>query len=148
VNDPVCCRWIEEQAPAVVTWTHGMLASESARSGVWFDAAQLPDSLIGVLAETGRHYLPWVARATRDDVATVRFASGPAVEIGTTNFLNVARGILLARYVAARSTALDRVLDRAGILPYFAEYTDQATEIPDVATPPRPADNQPFRAGP
>jgi hypothetical protein len=70
------------------------------------------------------------------------------VEIATTNFLNVARGVLLARYVAARSTALDSLLERAGILPYFVEYTDQATEIPDVAALPRPADNQPFRAGP
>src|SRR5262245_61199940 len=41
-------------------------APESARSGAWFDAAALPESLIAVLAETGRHYLPWVARATRE----------------------------------------------------------------------------------
>ena len=40
------------------------------------------------------------------------------------------------------------MLDGAGILPYFADYTGQATTIPDPRPLPRPSDNQPFRAGP
>ena len=65
----------------------------------------------------------------------------------TTSFLDDARGIMLARYVEARSAALDDVLARAGILRYFADHVDQATAVPDPVPPPRPADNQPYRAG-
>lgn len=147
LNDPVCCCWMEESAPAIVPYTHALWAPWGRTFGDWLEPAALPDSLIAVLAETGRHYLPWVARATRNGAAVVRFEHGDDVEIATTNFLNVARGILLARYVAARSPALDTVLARAGILPWFADYTNQATAIPDPAPPPQPADNQPFRAG-
>jgi len=147
INDPVCCRWIEESAPAVIPYTHALLTAADGEPGEWLDAADLPESLVALLAETGRHYLPWVARATRDGSAVVRFAQGDDAEIATTNFLNNARGILLARYMEARSGALDAVLDRAGIRRYFADHTDQATAVPDPAPPPRPADNQPFRAG-
>lgn len=149
VGDPLCCRWTEEAAPEVVAYTHAFLAPEDRTFGDWFAPGTIPETLIALLAETGRHYLPWVARATRDGAATVRFASGAApVEIATTGFLNEQRGILLARYVAARTPALDAVLERAGIVRWFADHTDQATAIPDPAPPPRPADNQPFRAGP
>jgi hypothetical protein len=55
---------------------------------------------------------------------------------------------VLARYVEARSPRLDALLERAGILRWFADYTEQATAVPDPSVPPRPADNQPFRAGP
>jgi glutathione S-transferase len=147
INDPACARWTEDAAPAVVAYTHALLTPRDRQFGDWFDAAP-PDSLIALLAETGRHYLPWVAKATRDGSAIVPFDQGDDADIATTNFLSESRGILLARYLAARSPALDAVLARAGILPYFADYTDQATAIPDPAPPPRPADNQPFPAGP
>lgn len=144
INDPVCARWTEEAAPGIVAYTHALLAAPQA--GGWLDAA--PDSLVALLAETGRHYLPWVAEATRRGSATVSFAGGARAEIATTPFLDDARGILLARYVAARTPALDTVLERAGIVRYFADHADQATAVPDPALLPRPADNQPFRAGP
>ena len=147
INDPVCCRWTEESAPAVIPYTHALLRARDGEPGEWFDAGDLPESLVALLAETGRHYLPWVARATREGSAVVRFAQGDDAEIATTTFLTTARGILLARYVEARSPALDAVLERAGILRYFADYADQATAVPDPAQAPRPADNQPFRAG-
>lgn len=148
LGDPLCCRWLEDAAPEVVPYTHAFLRPDLRPPGDWLDPGALPDTLVAVLAETGRHYLPWVARATRDGAATVRFATGDAAEIATTNFLNVARGTLLARYVAARSPALDALLEHAGIVRWFADHTDQATAIPDPTAPPRPADNQPFRAGP
>ena len=148
VGDPLCARWVEEAAPAVVAYTYRMVAPTEQAYGHWLDPRALPASLVALLAETGRHYLPWVARATREGTAVVPFASGPTAEIATTNFLNVARGRLLARYVAARTPALDAVLERAGILRWFAEYTDQATSVPDPAPAPRPEDNQPFPAGP
>lgn len=147
VNDPQCCRWMEAEAPGIVEWTHALLPTAPAPTGAWLDAHDLPASLVALLAETGRHYLPWVARATRDGSAPVSLSSETVVEIETTNFLNEARGILLARYLAARSVALDRLLERAGILAHFADYTDQATAIPDPVQLPRRADNQPFRAG-
>jgi glutathione S-transferase len=148
VNDPVCRRWTEEAAPAVVAYTHAMMTPRGRTFGDWLDVAHLPDTLVALLAETGRHYLPWVARATLDGSAHVAFESGPGADIATTPFLDDARGILLARYREARSATLDRVLERAGILRYFADSVDRATTVPGPVPPPRPADNQPFRAGP
>jgi glutathione S-transferase len=147
INDPLCCRWMERDAPAVIPYTHALLIAPDREPGTWFGAGDLPESLVTLLAEAGRHYLPWVARATREGSAVVRFAHGDAAEIATTNFLTTARGVLLARYLSARSPALDAVLERAGIVRYFADYADQATAVPDPAQPPRPADNQPFPAG-
>jgi glutathione S-transferase len=145
VNDPLCRRWTEESAPAVVAHTHALMTPCDRGFGAWLDA--VPDTLVALLAEIGRHYLPWVAEATRRGEAVVRFGDGSEACIPTTNFLDEARRIMLARYVAARSARLDEVLGRAGILRYFADYTDQATVVPDPGLPPRPADNQPYRAG-
>lgn len=78
----------------------------------------------------------------------MEFESGATATIATTSFLTWARGILLARYAAARTPALDAVLERAGIVRWFADYTDQATEIPDPHALPRPIDNRPYPAGP
>ena len=39
---------------------------------------------------------------------------------------------MLARYVEARSPELDAILERAGVLRYFADHVDQATAVPDV----------------
>lgn len=144
-NDPACRHWTEETAPEVVAHTHALMTPHDRTFGDW--SGDVPDTLVALLAETGRHYLPWVAEATRRGEATVEFDDGSAARIPTTNFLNEARGILLARYLEARGPALDAVLGRAGILRYFAEHTDQATSVPDPRVPPRPADNQPFRAG-
>lgn len=147
VNDPVCLRW-SEQSPGVLRHTHAMLTPRSQQLGDWFDADDLPDSLFDVLAEAGRHYLPWVAAATRDGDAVVEFESGATARIATTPFLTWARGIMLARYVAARSPQLDAALERAGIARWFADYTDQATDVPDPRPLPRPTDNRPYPAGP
>ena len=54
---------------------------------------------------------------------------------------------MLARYVALRSDRLDAVLERAGALRYFADFTGQAGEIPEASDPPRPALNRPFPPG-
>lgn len=148
VNDPVCRRWTEEASQAVVAHTHAMMTPRDREYGAWLASSRdLPETLIALLRETGRHYLPWVAEATRAGAATVRFTDGSEARIETTSFLDVARGVLLARYVAVRSPELDAVLERAGMLSYFAGYVDQATAVPDPVPPPRPADNQPFRAG-
>jgi len=147
VNDPVCRRLIDEVAPEVVAHTHALMTPRDRTFGAWLDASAPPDSLLALLRETGRHYLPWVAEATRRGAATVRFDDGREVRIETTSFLNVARGELLARYVAARTPALDAILERAGILEHFAGHVEQATSVPDPRVLPRPVDNQPFRAG-
>jgi glutathione S-transferase len=49
--------------------------------------------------------------------------------------------------VEARSPELDAILERAGIASYYADYAAQATSVPDPVPLPRPADNQPYRAG-
>ena len=110
--------------------------------GDW--ATSPADSLIPVIAQMGRHYLPWVAAATVDGSATVRIGEHE-IEIRSSNFLDNARGVLLARYAEARSDELDTVLDAAGVLPYFADYLDQATAVPDPTAPAQPSDNRPYR---
>jgi hypothetical protein len=100
--------------------------------------------LIAVLAELGRFYLPWVSRAAMGGKAELSFASGQRAEIAVTPFLADARATLLARYVELRSAALDAILERAGIVSYFADYVDHAGSIPSYEQPPRPALNRPF----
>ena len=78
-----------------------------------------------------------VAAATVDGSATVRIGEHE-IEIHSSNFLD--NGVLLARYAGAIDD-LDTVLDAAGVLPYFADYLDQATAVPDDRT--GPAKRQP-----
>jgi glutathione S-transferase len=141
-NDPLCRRWVEEDAPAVVAHTHRLLEPDDQHFGPWDPAPA--DTLIAVLAELGRRYLPWVSRACVDGVADVAFADGTRVPVRATDFLRDARATLLARYVAHRSERLDAVLREAGLLLFFAEYVGHAGTIPDVREPPRPALNRPF----
>lgn len=147
INDPWCRRLTESVAMPVVATTHRLMAPPMGELGSWFDPGDLPDTLTALLAEAGRHYLPWVAEATVAGSATVSFADGVTAEIATTNFLTEARGTTLARYVEARSPQLDAILEQAGIARWFADFTDQATTIPDPLAPARPADNRPYRAG-
>ena len=146
-NDPWCLRLIEATSPAILEHTRRLQSPSQQQHGQWFEADDLPESLIAVLAETGRHYLPWVAEATVTGSATVTFEGGATAQIPATEFLKQARGILLARYVEARSPLLDSILEAAGILVYFADHADQATAIPDPLVPPRPSDNRPYPAG-
>jgi glutathione S-transferase len=147
VNDPWCRRLTESVAMPVVETTHRLMAPPTAELGAWFDPDALPDTLVALLAEAGRHYLPWVAEATVAGSAVVPFADGVTAEIATTNFLTEARGITLARYVEARSPELDAILEQAGILRWYADFTSQATSVPDASVVPRPMDNRPYRAG-
>ena len=109
-----------------------------------FDSIGNLDTLIAVIAEAGRHYLPWVAEATVEGAAAVALSDEISVDITASPFLVAARGITLARYVEARSPVLDEILDRAGVLSYFANHVDRATEIPDVRDHARPRDNRPY----
>lgn len=142
VGDPYCRDLVDEHGPAVVRHTGRLTAPHRETFGDW--SAGVPDTLVAVLAQAGRHYLPWVARATVDGSATVDLADGVTAEIESTPFLDRARGIMLARYVAARTDALDAVLEEAGILRWFADHTDQATEIPEVSARSQPQDNRPY----
>jgi glutathione S-transferase len=143
-NDPLCRRWTDEDAPAVVQHTHRLLEPDDQAFGAWDDPAAVSETLTAVLAELGRRYLPWVSRACADGVADVVFENGARVAVHATDFLRDARATLLARYVESRSARLDDVLERAGILPFFADHVAFAGSIPDVREPPRPALNRPF----
>ena len=68
-------------------------------------------------------------------------------EIASTPFLDNARGVMLARYVDARSPALDAILEAAGVLRYFADHVDQATAVPDVRERAQPQENRPYAVG-
>jgi hypothetical protein len=100
--------------------------------------------MIAVLRELGRTYLPWVSRACVDGTADVIFADGTRVALRATDFLRDARAVLLARYLALRDARLDAVLERAGILEYFAGFVRHAGAVPDYRNPPRPALNRPY----
>ena len=143
-NDPLCRRWLDEDGPAVVQHTHRLLEPEDQQFGPWDDPRAASDTLVDALADLGTRYLPWVSQACVDGVADVVFENGTRVAVDATDFLRDARATLLARYVELRSERLDAVLDRAGILPFFADYVAYAGAIPDVGEPPRPALNRPF----
>ena len=144
VNDPLCRRWVEEDGPAVVQHTHRLLEPEDQEFGAWDDPRAVSDTLTATLAELGKRYLPWAARACVDGVADVLFENGARVAVRATDFLRDARATLLARYVESRTARLDAILDRAGILPFFADHVALAGSIPDFREPPRPALNRPF----
>ncbi len=144
INDPVCRRWSDADAPAVVRHTHRLLEPQDQEFGAWDAPAPVPDTLIAVLAELGTRYLPWVSRACVEGRADVVFADGTRTTVPATDFLRDARATLLARYVVHRSAALDAILERAGIASFFADYADYAGAIPDVRQPPQPALNRPF----
>jgi glutathione S-transferase len=141
-NDPLCRRWTDEDAPAVVAHTHRLLEPGDQRFGDWDGSPS--DGLIALLAELGTRYLPWVSRACVDGVADVVFANDTRVPVRATEFLRDARATLLARYAALRSERLDAVLAETGILPFFADHVAEAGSIPDPRELPRPALNRPF----
>jgi len=143
INDPLCRRWTDEDAPTVVRHTHRLLEPEEKAVGEW-SSDDAPPTLIGVLAEIGRHYLPWVSRACVDGEADLIFSDGSRVTIRSTDFLRNARAALLARYRALRTNKLDAALQRAGILSFFADCIDLAGAIPDDRNPPRPELNRGF----
>jgi glutathione S-transferase len=143
-NDPLCRRWLDEDAPALVKHTQRLTEPEDQAFGPWAPAGDVPDTLARLLAELGRHYLPWVSRAAAAGRAELAFAGGARVEIAATPFLANARAVLLARYAALRSDALDAALGRAGVLRFYADDVARAGSIPDPAEPPRPARNRPF----
>lgn len=144
INDPLCRRWVDADAPAVVAHAHRIMEPEDRPLGDWIAPGELPETLVAMLAELGRFYLPWVSRATVDGQAELCFLSGQRIVVSATPFLREARAILLARYVQHRSDALDAILEGAGILSYFADYVHQAGTLPSYVQPPRPALNRPF----
>jgi len=143
VGDPQCRDLVDVHGPAAVAHTHRLLQPHRQTFGDWIEPGDVPDSLVAVIAEAGRHYLPWVAEATVRGSAVVEFTDGSA-DIASSAFLDAARGILLARYVEARSPDVDDILDRAGVLGYFANHVGQATEVPDPSAAPRPTQNRPY----
>ncbi len=144
VNDPLCRRWVEADAPSVVQHTHRLLEPEDQRFGDWDDARDVSQTFLAVLADLKRLYLPWVSRACVDGVADIVFMNGARIAVRATDFLREARATLLARYVAHRCERLDAALQQAGILSFFAEYIHQAGSVPDFHAPPRPQLNRPF----
>jgi len=147
VGDPYCRDLADEHGPAVVAHTIRLLMPQQHEFGEWFDPADLPASLIAVIAQAGRHYLPWVAKATVDGSASVELADGVDVEITASAFLQDARGVMLARYIGARLPELDAILEQAGVLSYFADYVNYATTVPDVSERAQPSDNRPYKVG-
>ena len=74
VGDPYCRNLVDEHGPGAVAHTHRLMMPQRQQFGDWFEVDALPASLIGVIAEAGRHYLPWVARARSRRWSTVRLS--------------------------------------------------------------------------
>ena len=144
MGDPHCREIADEFGPAAVAHTGRLQLPHRQIYGDWLSVDEIPETLIDVLAQMSRHYLPWVAVATVDGSASVEFADGTTADIATSPFLTTARGIMLARYVEARSPELDAVLERAGIVSFFADFVDRATSVPDPHPPAQPSDNRPY----
>jgi glutathione S-transferase len=140
-NDPLCRRWLDADAPALVKHTQRLLEPGAQRFGDWAKPDDAPPEWIALLAELGRHYLPWVSHAARDGAAPLPLAGR---DVAASPFLANARRVLLARYVALRSDPLDALLDRAGILHFYADFTADAGSIPDPSELPRPRLNRPY----
>src|SRR5262249_62377183 len=83
----------------------------------------------------GTGSLPWVCSACVDGVPDVLFEQGARVAVRASDFLRDARAPLLAPYVEPRSRRVDAVLDRAGILPFFAAHVPRAGSIPAFGRP-------------
>jgi glutathione S-transferase len=144
VNDPLCRRWVEADAPAVVQHTYRLLEPEAQEFGAWDEPDDVPETMVALLADLGRVYLPWVSRACVDGSADVVFAPDARTAVRATAFLREARATLLARYLELRCDRLDAVLDHAGILRFFADAITCAGSIPDCRDPPQPRLNRPF----
>lgn len=144
VGDPYCRTLADEHGPEAVGHTNRLRMPQTQTFGDWLDPGEIPSSLVAVIAEAGRHYLPWVAEATITGSATVEIADGVTTEISSSRFLDWARGVMLARYVELRSDSLDAVLEEAGVLRYFVDHLDQATAVPDAAQLPQPNVNRPY----
>jgi len=144
INDPVCRGWLDEHGPAVVQHTHRLLHPEDLELGAWAAPGDVPDSLIAVLRDMGRLYLPWVTRATVVGEAELAFTRGDTVTIAASAFLKDARAVLLARYEAAKSEELEAVLERAGVGEFFAGHSAEASAVPRYAAPPQPQLNRSF----
>lgn len=144
VGDPYCRDLVDEHAPAAVAHTHRLMMPQLQEFGGWIDAADIPATLIALIAESGRHYLPWVAQATVEGSAIVDFGGGITATIESSPFLDRARGVMLARYVEARSPQLDAILEQAGLLAHFADHVDQATAVPDITGGAQPTENRPY----
>ncbi len=144
VGDPYCRDIVEEHAPAAVAHTHRLMMPQRQEFGGWFDLDDLPTTLIALITEAGRHYLPWVAEATVAGSATVDFGDGVSADIESSLFLDRARGVMLARYAEARSPDLDAILDEAGVLAHFAGHMEQATAVPDTTDGAHPTENRPY----
>jgi glutathione S-transferase len=146
-NDPAARRRLEEVAPGMVRHTQDLATSRGREFGDWADPDSIPDTLIDVIAELGRHYLPWVAEAAVEGAAEVTFGDVTST-IEATEFVKGSRAVLLARYAEARTPELDAVLERAGVLPYLADHLEGAGSIPDPERPPQPTANWPYPAIP
>jgi len=85
-REPLCRRWLEADAPRLVDHTHRLFEPEDQDFGDWCRVDDIPDALIALLAEIGRHYLPWVSQATVDGQAVVRFTSCQSVNIAVPDF--------------------------------------------------------------
>ena len=146
VNDPLCRRWTEEDGPAVVTHAHRLLEPEPDSFGDWGAPSNLPDTLIALLADLGRLYLPWVSRATVEGSAESRSKRGRGLPAGSLGLSRRGARHPARPLRAYRCEAIDSVLERAGILSYFADFLQRATAVPDYSEPPRPRLNRPFPA--
>ncbi len=138
-RDPVPARIMRERAPWVMTWLYEI--NDAAPPAPWAGQAELRDTLVPVLAEIGRVFVPMqlaVSRFAEEAAAGLEAgAKAPRVlgvceqpilgvrEQRMVNSYSVWRHLRSAdRYAALDESArveLDPIMEAAGILPYLRE---------------------------
>ena len=81
--------------------------------------------------------------ATVDGSATVRIGEHE-IEIRSSNFLDNARASC-SPAMPKRDPTNSTPSSTPPAFPYFADYLDQATAVPDPTAPAQPSDNRPYR---
>ena len=116
-QDPLCRRWCDEKGPYLVAHTHRLLENGAEfnernlqerqwKSYDWDPTTNMSNSMMAILTDAGRLYLPWVSKACVDGEAVLEFKSGIKVNIKPTPFLMESRQIMLARYEKLKSPKL------------------------------------------
>lgn len=153
-QDPLCRRWCDEKGPYLVAHTHRLLENGAEfnernlqerqwKSYDWDPTTNMSNSMMAILTDAGRLYLPWVSKACVDGEAVLEFKSGIKVNIKPTPFLMESRQIMLARYEKLKSPKLNLILKKAGILKYFEGFKIEK-QLEDISIVPQPYHNRGF----
>ena len=134
--DPTSRAYMDAHAPRLRDWTDRLREPHEQDFGDWCAADDVPNSLMAVLAELGREYLPWSAAVGYGREPAPVDLRGCRIDLRPIPYTHIARAELLARYYATKDVRLDGILERAGILQYLDGHDTPLDAPPAYDTPP------------